>query len=85
MNQISVTDLELLVLVHARLMLLNPVLQLVIHSECIVLFNAELRDVDGDTRVNLGFQLFQVCTGVVEVRFQSCLLDQSSKLSGGVG
>ena len=83
-DQISITDFPLLIRVHAILMVGNPVLQLVIHRETIVLFNTKLIDVNGDSWVHLCSKLLQVGAGVVEVGFQSSLLDQSSKLGAGV-
>ena len=80
MDQVPIANLPLLVLIHARLMLVNLCLQIVSHHKGVVLLNAELRDVNRCAWVDLLLKLLQVVAGKVKVGSQARLLDQIGEL-----
>ena len=73
-DQVTIADLPLLVLIEAHSVLFNFRFQLFRHHKGVILLNTEFSDVYRRSRVDLLLELLQVVACKVEVRFQARLL-----------
>ena len=73
-DQVTIADLPLLVLIEAHFVLVNFRFQFFRHHKGVVLLNAEFSDVYRRSRVYLLLELLHVVACKVEVRLQARLL-----------
>ena len=80
-DEISVSGLPFLQVLHAALVLVDPLLEIGWDAQGEVLLDAELSDVDRGSWISiLRAQLFHVAHGVDEVLLEVCLREQVAKL-----